>query len=190
MLKGTGSDAVFDFGKEVGGYTTVNFGTVSGTDAEVQFFWSESTFYIETGDHSNGGGGDDGPLTSGTLLTGSTWTASNEHLRGGFRYLRVVLVKDATVEITNAGKPKLGRDHNSAGFSMVLAGGGVKGGTVYGSTDEFGFQAAENPVHVHDLHATILHLMGFDHEKLTYRFASRDFRLTDVQGRVVRGILA
>jgi hypothetical protein len=95
-----------------------------------------------------------------------------------------------TVEITNAGKSKLGRDHNSAGFSMVLAGGGVKGGTVYGSTDEFGFQAAENPVHVHDLHATILHLMGFDHEKLTYRFASRDFRLTDVHGRVVRGILA
>ena len=100
-LKGNGADAVFDFGKEVGGYTTVNFGTVSGTDAEVQFFWSESTFYIETGDHSNGGGGDDGPLTSGTLQTGSTWTASNEHLRGGFRYLRVVLVKDATVEITN-----------------------------------------------------------------------------------------
>jgi len=61
-----------------------------------------------------------------------------------------------TVEITNAGKSKLGRDHNSAGFSMVLAGGGVKGGTIYGATDEFGFQAVENPLHVHDLHATIL----------------------------------
>ena len=95
-----------------------------------------------------------------------------------------------TVEITNAGKSKLGRDHNSAGFSMVLAGGGVKGGTVHGATDEFGFQAVENPVHVHDLHATILHLMGFDHERLTYRYASRDFRLTDVHGRVVRDIIA
>jgi len=95
-----------------------------------------------------------------------------------------------TVEITNAGKSKLGRDHNSAGFSMVLAGGGVRGGTVYGATDEFGFQAVTNPVHVHDLHATILHLMGFDHERLTYRYASRDFRLTDVHGRVMQGILA
>jgi len=95
-----------------------------------------------------------------------------------------------TVEITNAGKSKLGRDHNSAGFSMVLAGGGVKGGTIYGATDEFGFQAAENPVHVHDLHATILHLMGFDHERLTYRYASRDFRLTDVHGRVIRDIIS
>ena len=95
-----------------------------------------------------------------------------------------------TVEITNAGKSKLGRDHNSAGFSMVLAGGGVRGGTVYGATDEFGFQAVENPVHVHDLHATILHLMGFDHERLTYRYASRDFRLTDVHGRVIRDIIA
>jgi len=95
-----------------------------------------------------------------------------------------------TVELTNAGKSKLGRDHNSAGFSMVLAGGGVKGGTIYGATDEFGFRAAENPVHVHDLHATILHLMGFDHERLTHRFASRDFRLTDVHGRVVHDLLA
>ena len=73
---------------------------------------------------------------------------------------------------------------------MVLAGGGVRGGTVSGATDEFGFKAVKNPVHVHDLHATILHLMGFDHERLTYRYASRDFRLTDVHGRVMRGILA
>jgi len=73
---------------------------------------------------------------------------------------------------------------------MVLAGGGVRGRTVYGATDEFVFKAVKNPVHVHDLHATILHLMGFDHERLTYRYASRDFRLTDVHGRVMRGILA
>jgi len=73
---------------------------------------------------------------------------------------------------------------------MVLAGGGVRGGTVYGATDEFGFKAVKNPVHVHDLHATILPLMGFYHERLTYRYASRDFRLTDVRGRVMRGILA
>ena len=95
-----------------------------------------------------------------------------------------------TVEITTAGKSKLGRDHNSAGFSMVLAGGGVKGGTTYGATDKFGFQAIEKPVHVQDLHATILHLMGFDHERLTYRYASRDYRLTEVHGRVIRDIIA
>ena len=72
-----------------------------------------------------------------------------------------------------------GRDHNPRGFSAVLTGGGVKKGTVYGKTDEFGFKAIENPLHVHDLHATMLHLLGFDHEKLTYRYAGRDFRLTD-----------
>jgi hypothetical protein len=83
-----------------------------------------------------------------------------------------------------------GRDHNHYGFSMWLAGGGVKGGHVHGATDEFGFAAVENKVHVHDLHATILHLLGFDHEKLTYRYAGRDFRLTDVHGHVVREILA
>ena len=83
-----------------------------------------------------------------------------------------------------------GRDHNHYGFTMWLAGGGVKAGSVYGATDEFGFAAVENPVHVHDLHATILHLLGFDHEKLTYRYAGRDFRLTDVHGHVVRELLA
>ena len=83
-----------------------------------------------------------------------------------------------------------GRDHNHYGFSVWLAGGGVKGGTVYGATDEFGFRATENPVAVHDLHATILHLLGLDHERLTYRYAGRDFRLTDVAGEVVKGILA
>ena len=83
-----------------------------------------------------------------------------------------------------------GRDHNHHGFTMWLAGGGVKGGTVYGATDEFGYRAVENKVHVHDLHATILRLMGFDHERLTYRYAGRDFRLTDVHGRVVQDVIA
>ncbi len=95
-----------------------------------------------------------------------------------------------TVELNNAGNSKNGRDHNPYGFSVWLAGGGIRGGTAYGSTDEFGFQAQQNPVTVHDLHATILHLLGFDHEELTYRYAGRDFRLTDVHGKVVRGILA
>jgi hypothetical protein len=83
-----------------------------------------------------------------------------------------------------------GRDHNAAGFSVWLAGGGVRGGQVYGATDEFGFAAVDKKVHVHDLHATILHLMGLDHERLTYRYSGRDFRLTDVHGRVVTDILA
>ncbi|HEV7402077.1 MAG TPA: DUF1501 domain-containing protein [Chthoniobacteraceae bacterium] len=94
-----------------------------------------------------------------------------------------------TVEM-NGGTSKLGRDHNHYGFTVWMAGGGIKGGTAYGATDEFGFAAAENPVSVHDLHATILHLMGLDHERLTYRYSGRDFRLTDVEGKVVREILA
>lgn len=89
----------------------------------------------------------------------------------------------------NAGKVN-GRDHNHFGFTAWLAGGGVKGGMVYGATDEYGFKAVENPVHVHDLHATILKLLGFDHEKLTYRYAGRDWRLTDIHGNVVDGIIA
>ena len=95
-----------------------------------------------------------------------------------------------TVELNNSGKSKNGRDHNPYGFSVWMAGGGIKGGTVHGSTDDFGFQAEENPVEVHDLHATILHLMGFNHEQFTYRYAGRDFRLTDVSGRVIDPILA
>jgi hypothetical protein len=83
-----------------------------------------------------------------------------------------------------------GRDHNPFGFTMWLAGGGVKGGLVYGSTDEYGYYAQDNPVHVHDLHATILHLMGVDHTELTYRHGGRDYRLTDVYGEIVRDILA
>ena len=98
-----------------------------------------------------------------------------------------------TVELpkpgSNAGKIN-GRDHNHHGFSMWLAGGGVRGGMAYGATDEFGFKAVENVMHVHDLHATILHLMGFDHEQLTFRHAGRDFRLTDVHGHVVHDIIS
>ncbi len=98
-----------------------------------------------------------------------------------------------TVELpkkgSNDGKIN-GRDHNHHGFTMWMAGGGVRGGIVHGATDEFGFQAVENRVHVHDLHATILRLLGFDHERLTYRYAGRDFRLTDVHGRVVEELIA
>ena len=83
-----------------------------------------------------------------------------------------------------------GRDHNPYGFTMFMAGGGVKSGIVYGSTDEFGFKAEEKPVSIHDLHATIMHLMGIDHERLTYRYAGRDFRLTDVYGNVVKDLIA
>ncbi len=83
-----------------------------------------------------------------------------------------------------------GRDHNHYGFTMWLAGGGVKGGLAYGATDDFGFRAVQNRVHIHDLHATILHLVGLDHERLTYRYAGRDFRLTDVSGRVLHEVIA
>ena len=97
-----------------------------------------------------------------------------------------------TVELpsgANAGTTS-GRDHNHHGFTMWMAGGGVKPGHIHGATDPFGFQAVENPVHVHDLHATMLHLLGFDHEKLTYRYAGRDFRLTDVHGKVITPLIA
>ena len=83
-----------------------------------------------------------------------------------------------------------GRDHNNHGFSVWMAGGGVKGGMTYGATDEFGFAAVENKVHVHDLHATILHLMGINHEQLTFQYSGRNFRLTDVHGHVVKEIMA
>lgn len=85
---------------------------------------------------------------------------------------------------------KPGRDHHATGFSMFMAGGGVKAGITYGATDQFGMHAVENRIHVHDLHATILHLLGIDHEKLTYRYSGRDFRLTDVYGKVVTDIIA
>src|SRR5205807_5980368 len=80
----------------------------------------------------------------------------------------------------------LGRDHHPQAFTMWFAGGGIKPGLTYGATDDLGFHVADRPVHVHDVQATILHLLGFDHEKLTYRLAGRDFRLTDVHGKVVK----
>ena len=83
-----------------------------------------------------------------------------------------------------------GRDHHPNAFTMWLAGGGIKPGVTLGETDDLGFQAVKDKVHVHDLHATILHLLGFDHTRLTYRFQGRDFRLTDVAGKVVKGLLA
>jgi arylsulfatase A-like enzyme len=83
-----------------------------------------------------------------------------------------------------------GRDHNHYGFTVWLAGGGIRGGQVYGATDEFGFRAVENRVHVHDLHATMLKLLGFDHERFTFRYAGRDFRLTDVSGRALDQLIA
>ena len=85
---------------------------------------------------------------------------------------------------------KNGRDHNPFGFSSWLAGGGIKGGTVYGATDEFGYRVIENKVEIHDLHATMLHLLGVDHEKQTFRWSGRDMRLTDVHGKLIAGILA
>ena len=83
-----------------------------------------------------------------------------------------------------------GRDHHPFGYSMWMAGGGIKGGMAYGATDEFGFKAVENRVSVHDLHATILHQLGIDHEKITYRYRGLDFRLTDLHGKVVQAVLA
>jgi hypothetical protein len=97
-----------------------------------------------------------------------------------------------TVELTQdaALKPTAGRDHNNHGFTMWLAGGGVKGGVIHGATDDFGFRAVDQRVHTHDLQATVLHLLGIDHERLIYHHSGRDFRLTDVHGRVVRELLA
>ncbi len=96
----------------------------------------------------------------------------------------------AEIRDDKKGKEQVGRDHHHTAFTTLLAGGGVRGGMLYGASDELGMRAVDKPVHVHDLHATILHLLGLDHEKLTYRYAGRDFRLTDVYGEVVKGILA
>lgn len=97
-----------------------------------------------------------------------------------------------TPMIQNSGTEKVGRgrDHNPPGYSILLAGGGIRGGTTYGATDDFGYKATENPLSPHDLHATVLHQLGLDHTKLTFRYSGRDFRLTDVHGRVVKEILA
>ncbi|MDB4680874.1 DUF1501 domain-containing protein [Akkermansiaceae bacterium] len=96
---------------------------------------------------------------------------------------RPTLIRRVTLDLT-------GRDHHPRGFTMWMAGGGMKPGLTYGATDEFGYHAVENKVHVHDLHATILHQLGIDHKRLTFRSQGRDFRLTDVHGRVVKDLLA
>ena len=97
-----------------------------------------------------------------------------------------------TPMIQNAGSQRTGRgrDHNPPGYSILLAGGGFKGGMTYGATDEFGFKAVEKRTTPHDLHATVLHLLGLDHTKLTYRYSGRDFRLTDVAGNVLHELIA
>jgi uncharacterized protein (DUF1501 family) len=91
---------------------------------------------------------------------------------------------------TPAVTPTAGRDHHVNGYSIFLAGGGFRGGTAYGRTDEFGNSVTENPLDVHDVHATILHQLGLDHERLTFRYGGRDQRLTDVHGRVIRDLIA
>jgi hypothetical protein len=92
--------------------------------------------------------------------------------------------------MAQSNKGNIGRDHHMKGFSMWLAGGGIKGGLTHGATDELGYNAVEDVVTVHDLHATMLHLLGIDHKRLTFRFQGRDFRLTDVSGNVVTRILS
>jgi hypothetical protein len=94
-----------------------------------------------------------------------------------------------SVEVSGLVKVQNGRDHNNHGFSMLLAGGPFKGGTTYGATDDFGFKAVDKPVHPHDIQATVMHALGLDHTRLTYRYSGRDFRLTDVAGNVVKEIL-
>jgi Protein of unknown function (DUF1501) len=122
--------------------------------------------------------------------------ATDQPIAGLLRDLQARGLLDDTLVIwggefgrTPAAQGTDGRDHHPYGFTMWLAGGGVRGGLAYGATDEFGWDAVEDRVHVHDLHATILHLLGLNHEKLTYRHAGRDYRLTDVYGNVVKGIL-
>jgi uncharacterized protein (DUF1501 family) len=91
---------------------------------------------------------------------------------------------------TPYGQSEHGRDHNNQGYCLWMAGGGVKGGLAYGTTDDFGYQAVEKPVHIHDWHATLLDLLGLDHQKLTFNYGGRDFRLTDVHGTVIRDLYA
>jgi uncharacterized protein DUF1501 len=113
--------------------------------------------------------------------------------RGLFKDTIVVIGSEfgrtPSVENSAAVKVQNGRDHNPYGFSMLLAGGGIRGGTAYGATDDFGFSAVDKPVHVHDLHATVLDLLGLDHMRLTYNYSGRDFRLTDVGGTIIRDII-
>jgi uncharacterized protein (DUF1501 family) len=119
---------------------------------------------------------------------------SDLRARGLFNQTVLIIASEfgRTPMVQSAGQLRVnqGRDHNVRGFTTLLAGGGFKGGITYGATDEFGLTAVEKPVHPHDLHATVLHLLGIDHTRLTYRYSGRDFRLTDVGGRVLRDLLA
>jgi len=135
----------------------------------------------------------------GDLLKGHTKNAAevDKPIAGLLRDLRARGLLDDTLVLwggefgrTPVAQGGDGRDHNPHGFTMWMAGGGVKGGMAYGATDDHGYYAVENKVHIHDLHATILHLMGMNHERLTYRYAGRDYRLTDVSGNVVKDIIA
>ena len=135
----------------------------------------------------------------GELIAGHTWNAFqvDQPVAGLIKDLKSRGLLDQTLIVfsgefgrTPFSQGSDGRDHNPWGFSLWLAGGGVKGGTIFGKTDEYGYHAIENRLTFHDLHATILHLLGIDHEKLTYRYGGRDFRLTDVHGHVIKEILA
>ena len=123
--------------------------------------------------------------------TALSQTAAQGKPHMGFIYFPLGALMDQWTP-TAEGKEaaRYGRDHNPDGFTMWMAGGGVKAGMKYGATDEFGFYSIENKVNIHDLHATLLHLLGLDHSKLTFRHAGRDFRLTDVFGEVVKDVLA
>jgi hypothetical protein len=135
----------------------------------------------------------------GNLYKGHSKNAAevDKPIAGLLRDLRSRGMLDDTLVIwggefgrTPTAQGKDGRDHNPEGFTMWLAGGGVKGGFTYGSTDDYGFFAVDNKVHIHDFHATILALLGIQHEQLTFRHSGRDFRLTDVSGRVVSELFA
>jgi uncharacterized protein (DUF1501 family) len=94
------------------------------------------------------------------------------------------------VEVGGSCKVQNGRDHNNHGFTYLVAGGGFKKGYIHGATDDFGFKSVDKPVHIHDLHATVLHQLGLDHKRLTYRYSGRDYRLTDVKGELVKDIIS
>ena len=132
------------------------------------------------------------PVSCGYVDRGTAALVKDLKRRGMFEDTLIVWCGEfGRTPMSQGSNPALlGRDHHIKGFSMWMAGGGIRGGHSYGATDELGYNAVENVVHVHDLHATILHLFGIDHTKLTYRFQGRDFRLTDVHGSVVRDILA
>ena len=132
------------------------------------------------------------PVSCGYVDRGTAALVKDLKRRGMFEDTLIVWCGEfGRTPMSQGSNPALlGRDHHIKGFSMWMAGGGIKGGHSYGATDELGYNAVENVVHVHDLHATILHLFGIDHTRLTYRFQGRNFRLTDVHGTVVRDILA